>query len=92
MEADQLNSYTATEGAHNYRSIGVEDLREAYDSIRRAGRVPVFHPHPLLEDNIFHGELVDWLLMMIRPGYDPKIHKGFLVPERYRELIEGLFG
>ena len=88
MEAEQLYSHTTTD----CRSIGVEDLREAYDSFRRAGRVPVFHPHHLVEEAVFHGELVDWILVHIRPGYDPKIHKGFLVPERYRELIEGLFG
>lgn len=87
MEASQMSTYTTGQST----AIGIEDVRETYDKILSAGRLPVFHCHPLL-DNVFYGELVDELLVLIRPGFDPKTHKGFLIPERYRDLIKSLFG
>jgi hypothetical protein len=92
MEARQLDNLTSTVTVGDCDNIGIQDIRKTYHQIRKAGRFPVFHVHPLLQEGVFHGELVDWILKHIRPGYDPKIHKGFLIPEKYSDLVKELFG
>ena len=91
MEARQMDRFTSTVPAGS-SNLGLVDLKKAYRKLLKAGRYPVFVPHPLLQEHILHGELIDRILTHIQPGYNPKIHKGYLVPEKYSDLLKDLYG
>lgn len=68
-----------------------EKLQEIIKLFGEMPRKSVFHYTRFLDDMILHGDRVDEMLQQQNSWFDPKRHKGYLVPEQFRESIEKHF-
>ena len=54
-------------------------------------RKPVYHFCPYIgNDNVYYGELVDKMMKIKDPYFDPEYHQGFLIPIKHKKQIEEL--
>lgn len=70
--------------------LTLERIQEARTLIEKAGRTPIFHYSYCISE-ILHGTGVDMVLKQRMPSFDPKIHKGYLIPIQYKKIIEESF-
>ena len=67
--------------------LTAEVLEELVRKVRGLGRSPVIeYSHSVTE--IYEGALVDEVLEQTLPNFDKIYHKGYLVPVKYRKILE----
>ena len=71
----------------NESTLTLEKVQEAVELIEAAGRRPVFVYCGFI-DEIYHGTGIDDIASIVHPRFDPKFHKGYLIPEKYRKIAE----
>lgn len=86
------SSYFGTSSeSDNQEVLILEKVKNIINQLGEPPLVPYIHYSWMIPyDQAFFGEAVDEIIEYLYPNFDPKIHKGFFVSERWRVDIEKL--
>jgi hypothetical protein len=81
----------------NSEALTLDTIREAMEKVWALGPMPYFYySWAIPMDTVFYGDFVDQVMQKLVPGFNPKMHKGFMVSKRWEEelkhITEGSFG
>ena len=88
--SEQTVSNSVTSDCLTEPSLSLDAFQKAVEQVEKqeAVREPVVCYTKFLDDAIYHGDLVDQWFERVENNFDSKKCKGFIIPERYRGVLE----